>query len=243
MVTFKQFVSESIEDKGIFKAIFVIGLPGAGKSYTISKLKGTVSPAVVNTDRASEYLGRKIKRVVTSDDWELYFKDKTHRMTKLALRNYINAMLPLFIDGTSNDASQILHRMGILESLGYDIGIIFVDASLEKSMQRAKEREEKIGRVVDEDYIKFVHSQNRENAQFLKTKVGFFTKIPNDSDEIDDDVMLKAFKATQAFFTSKINNPVGRRAIDDIKEGKSKYLVPLVVSDSELDSKVAGWYK
>ena len=55
MPTFKQFISESINDKGIFKAVFVIGLPGAGKSYTVSQLRGSVSPKVVNTDIAAEF--------------------------------------------------------------------------------------------------------------------------------------------------------------------------------------------
>ena len=64
--SFKQFMSESIEDKGIFKAIFVIGIPGAGKSYTVSKMNGAVTPRVVNTDRATEYLAKKFGKMIAA---------------------------------------------------------------------------------------------------------------------------------------------------------------------------------
>lgn len=242
MITFKQFMAESINDKGIFKAIFVIGLPGAGKSYTVKRLKGPISPVVINTDKAAEYLGKKLGIKVSSETWKM-IEDKTHRMTKGSLKNYVNGMLPLFVDGTSNDASNILHRMGILESLGYDVGIVHVYADLETAKKHAKEREAKIGRVVDPEFIELVNSQSHDNASFLKSKVGFFREIKNTSDRLDDEEMLKAFKATQAFFASPVKNPVGKRAIQDIIDGKEKYLVPLVVTDEELDNKIQGWYR
>lgn len=49
-MNFSKFLTESINDKGKFKAIFIIGIPGSGKTYTISKLKGIISPRVINTD-------------------------------------------------------------------------------------------------------------------------------------------------------------------------------------------------
>jgi predicted kinase len=235
-------MSESINDKGIFKAIFIIGLPGAGKSYTVKRLKGVVSPIIVNTDKASEYLGKKLGVKVNSQNWKM-LEDKTHKMTRDSLKNYINGMLPLFIDGTSNDASNILHRMGILESLGYDVGIIHVYADIETAKRRAKERESIIGRAVDEDFIEVVNKHSRENASFLKSKVGFFKEIQNNSDRLDDSELEEAFNATQAFFSSPVKNPIGKRAIEDIKQGKEKYMVPLVVTKEELDNKVQGWYR
>jgi hypothetical protein len=241
-ITFKKFISESINDRGLFKAIFVIGLPGAGKSYTVSKLKGTASPMIVNTDRASEFLSRRNGTKITKDTWS-HFQDKTHKMTKASLENYINGMLPLFVDGTSNDVSKILHRMGILESIGYDIGVVFVHASLETAKRRAKEREEKIGRSVDEDFIEHVHFQNKENAGFLKSKVSFFKEVENDVDGINDEVLTAAFKAVQSFFLAPHQNPIGKRAIAEVLACNDKYLVPCAITKEELHEKLEGWYK
>jgi hypothetical protein len=160
------------------------------------------------------------------------------------LTNYLDGLLPLFVDGTSNDVSNILHRMGILESLGYDVGVVFVDAPLDVSIKRAKDRASKIGRHVDEDFIKDVHEQNLENANFLKGKVNFFKRIDNNGDGIlDDKEMNNAFKAVQSFFLEPLDNPVGKRTLEEMKAKKQKYISPEIIPREVLTKKIAGWYK
>lgn len=240
--TFKQFVAESINDRGIMKAVFVIGLPGAGKSYTINKIRGQVSPVVVNTDKSAEFLSKKLGVEISKDTWA-QFADKTATMTKEQLAQYINGLLPMFVDGTSNDVSNILHRIGILESLGYDVGVVFVSASIETAMKRAAERAEKIGRHVDEDFIRHVHEQNEENKEYLASKVGFFKEVVNDTDELTDAVLLQAFKKVQSFFDQPVKNPVGKRTLEKMKEEKAKYLAPTIYSMDVIKKKVEGWYR
>jgi predicted ABC-type ATPase len=242
-LTFKNFISESINDKGILKAVFIIGLPGAGKSYTVTQIRGSISPKVVNTDKAAEFLSTKWNKSINAETWHA-FKDTSHKITELMLTNYIDSMLPLFVDGTSNDVSNILHRMGILESMGYDIGMVFVDTPLEVAIKRAEARALKIGRHVDADFIKHVHEQNAENAAFLKAKVKFFRKVDNNSDSgLDNSEMDNAFKAVQSFFTEPLENPVGTRLIEEMKEKKLKYMCPEIIPKEMLAKKVQGWYK
>lgn len=242
MITFKQFVSESINDSGILKAIFVIGMPGAGKSYTITQLKGTITPKVVNSDKSSEFLSRKWGKEIKTDNW-LEYKDTTHRMTSTMLLNYVNGMLPLFIDGTSNDVSNILNRIGILESLGYDVGVVFINSSLETAKRRASKRAEEIGRHIDIDFIESVNKENKENASYLKSKVSFFKEIDNDSDYLDNKEMSKAFKAVQGFFNEPVKNPVGKRIISELSNSKTKYLIPEIISNENLEKKCEAWYR
>jgi predicted ABC-type ATPase len=243
MISFKEFLSEGINDKGIFKAIFILGIPGSGKSYTIKRLRGTVSPVVVNTDKATEYLTSKLKVSATSSTWDL-FRDTAHRMTKKQLHNYVNSMLPLFIDGTSNDASNILHRAGILESLGYDVGYVVISSDVDTAIARTKARAEKIGREVDEEFIRQVHERNAENIAYFRNKGSFFRMIDNDGDgSMDDDEFMKAFKLTQGFFASPVDNPIGKRTIQALVNSKEKYLVPSITSHQTLENKIEGWYK
>lgn len=240
--TFKQFMTESINDRGILKAIFVIGLPGAGKSYTISKIKGPVSPVIVNTDKSIEFLSKKLGIEVNKDTWH-NFADKSASMTREQLTQYVNGLLPLFVDGTSNDVSNILNRIGILESLGYDVGVVFVSASLETAMKRAVDRAKVTGRHVDEDFIKRVHEQNEENREYLANKVSFFKQVRNDTDELTDAVLMQAYKSVQAFFDSPIQNPVGKRTLEKMKEQKAKYLAPAVYDLDVIKKKVESWYR
>jgi hypothetical protein len=46
-----QELNESINDKGIFKAVFMSGSSASGKSYVISKItSGQIQPRMVNSD-------------------------------------------------------------------------------------------------------------------------------------------------------------------------------------------------
>lgn len=239
---FKEYISESINDKGRLKALFVIGLPGAGKTYTISKISGSISPRVVNTDRAAEFLASKWGKTITADSWP-EFEDKSLKITSKTLLEYINGMLPLFIDGTSNDVSNILHRVGILESLGYDVGVVFVSTDLDVALKRAKDRAEKSNRIVDEDFIRKVHSQNEDNANFLKQKTSFFITVNNNDDSLGNEEMIKAYKKSQNFFIQPLANPIGQRYIKELESSKDKYLTPNLLNKDVLAKKITGWYK
>jgi shikimate kinase len=241
-LSFKEFLSESLDDKGTFKAIFIVGIPGAGKSHTLAKLKGAISPRVVNTDRVVEYLSKKFDMPVDKKSWPL-FRDTAHRVTSATLAGYLNGVLPLFIDGTSNDVSNILSRAGILESLGYDVGMVFVGAPLEVAIARANARAEQVGRHVDAEFIKRVHDQSEENKEYFKNKFSFYKEINNVEDELTDDVLLKAFKQVQGFFSSEIQNPVGKRMREKMIEKKAKFLIPDILSKEVLNKKVESWYK
>lgn len=243
MLTFKQFIQEGINDAGIFKAIFVIGVPGAGKSYTITQLAGPITPKVITTDRATEFLGKKFKKAVSQGNWP-QFVDSAHRITASTLENYLDGALPLFIDGTSNNLSNISNRIGILKSLGYDVGIVYVKASLKTALARAEARAKKINRHVDPSFIESVFRISDENADFLKGEVSFFRQINNDSDNLDDVVLNKAYKAVQSFFKGEIFNPVGRRLKQEMMdEGLKTISQTSTLSREILKKKINGWYR
>lgn len=242
-MNFKDFINESINDKGIFKAIFIVGIPGAGKTYTTTKLQGYVSPKIVNTDIAVEYISRKIKVESTLENWKTIFSDKSKTLTKKMLTNYLDSMLPLFIDGTSSDASNILSRTGLLESLGYDVGMVFINTNLETAQNRAEERAKKIGRHVPEDFIKSVYEKSHENKEYFKSKFTFFKEINNSDGELTEAVLLDAYKKVQTFYEFDVINPIGKRNISLVKNESEKYLTPSVITKEMLSNKVEAWYR
>lgn len=241
-MSLREYIAESLNDKGILKAVFVVGIPGAGKSYTVSKLKGTVSPLVVNTDRSTEYLSKKLKLPSNDETWAI-FRDDARRMTINQLFNYLNGLLPLFVDGTSNDVSNILGRAGILESIGYDVGMVFVNTSLDTALERAEARGKAINRHVNPEFIKRVYQLSQDNKEYFKGKFDFFKEISNDPGEFDDAAILKAFKAVSSFYNEPVNNPVGKRTLEQLKQAKEKYLVPEVFDAGELKKKCTSWYR
>lgn len=242
LTTFKQFLTESVNDKGIFKAIFVVGIPGAGKTFTIKQINSSLRARVVCTDIAVEFLAKKYKKPVNTETWP-DFQDTANKLTKAGLSGYLNGVLPLFIDGTSNNISQILHRAGLLESLGYDIGMVFVSASLATAIKRAEARAKQNNRHVDADFIRRVYAEAEDNKEYFKSKFNFFKEIKNDENELSNETLLKAFRKVDDFFNSPIKNPIGVRRADEMREKNIKYLTPSIVTADTLERKVEGWYQ
>ena len=241
---FKEYLmTESINDKGILKALFVVGIPGAGKSYTLKQLNGTIQPRVVNTDRATEFLSKKFDMPSNSETWRSFFRDRTRPITSGALNNYLNSMLPLFVDGTSNDVSNILSRAGILESIGYDVGMVFINTDLDVAIDRAKKRGADINRHVDEDFIKKVHEISEENKVYFKGKFSFFREVSNNPGELDDAAIAKIFTQVSKFYAEPLDNPVGVRTLEKLKAEKEGYLVPTIFAQADLKKKADGWYR
>ena len=241
-MSFYEFLNESINDKGLFKAVFVVGPPGSGKSYTLSKLTGNIEPRIVNTDIALEYMSKKLGITASSENWKTVFRDTTKRMTSNKLFSYLDGMLPLFIDGTSNNTSNILQRACILESLGYDVAMIFVNTDIETAKKRAKDRAQKINREVDEEFIENVYKSSEVNKEFFRNKFSNFYEINNNSGELTDEVILNAYRKVQSFYSSPLSNPIGVSSIEKLKEEKQKYLTPSIISKEKLKNKISTWY-
>ena len=59
MIGFQSFVQEGVFDPGIFKAIFLAGGPGSGKSYVAGKTTGGLGLKLINSDDTLEKLLKK----------------------------------------------------------------------------------------------------------------------------------------------------------------------------------------
>lgn len=233
-------LNESINDKGIFKAVFLAGPPGSGKTYVSQKIGGGIEARVVNTDKFLEFLGKKKGIDMSSKENQRAILDDAKHLTRAQFANYLNGMLPLFIDGTSSNVNNLLRRVGLLESLGYDVAMVWVDTDLETSLQRAKSRERK----VDEEFIKKVHQASETTKSYYRNKFGKdFHTIKNNEGELTDEIIVDAFKKVNKFFTAPIDNPVGAKIVKDMKDENEKYLVPSQVKEDELNRLLSVWYK
>jgi shikimate kinase len=230
-------LNEGINDKGIFKSIFMAGTPASGKSYVISKISGGVEPRIVNSDTWTEFLH------VKAGQWDSYV-DKVKILTKDQLSLYINSMLPLWVDGTSSSPPSIFRREGILKSLGYDTGMIWVTTDLETVLVRAREREEKIGRHVDEDFIRKVYNDIQKLKPYYKNHFDYFIEVHNNDGELTDEVLNKLFKSTTGFFNAPLDNPIGQTNRDKLVKENGKYLTDLPSYDmNNIKNITAGWFK
>lgn len=228
-----ELLQESINDLGIFKAVFMAGFPGAGKTYVLTKVKsGQIEPRMVSVDRYVEFKDPNGK-----DYMAFYDRSKTVTATQLLL--YINSLLPLAVDVTSSKSTTVIRRYNILENLGYDMGMIFVNTSAETSWERIQQR----SRKVDRDSFLRYYDQIQKTKEFLKGKFPFYIEVKNDTGELTDEVVLGSYKKVSYFYESSIKNPIGQGYYNLIKSYGWKYLTPNVMPMAELKGKVADWYR
>jgi predicted kinase len=232
-------LNESVYDKGIFKAVFFGGLPGAGKSYTIKNISdGSIQPRVVNFDKYAEFLGKQLGIKDVGGYVEKTFIDRTKQMNISQLALYLNSMLPLFIDSTSNKINRAVYRDGLLRMFGYDTAMVWMNTSLETAIERIRKRD----RSVPIEFVKSVHANLEENKNYYQSHFSMFLEINNDDGELTDKVLLEAYRKVSSFFKSDVKNPIGNRN-KEAAENSSGYLVPEVYRDiNKIKSKLINWY-
>lgn len=186
-----------------------------------------------------EFLGKRGDIDISDASSWTAVEDTIHRTTQAQLGHYINGMLPLFVDSTSADAGNLLRRKGILESIGYDVGLIWVDTKLEDALARAAKRE----RAVPEEFIRKVHEEAEEARSFLTARFDWKMQISNSVGELTDAVIHQAFNASRAFFNSDVANPIGKRNIRALEAANEKYMVPTLYDQAELQHFTTAWFK
>ena len=137
MVKMMDLLTEGIHDKVIFKAIFMAGGPGSGKSFIAKNIFGIPEGGVnisieglktVNSDREFKFLLKKygfdpqfldMYPPGTFDD-EGGLRDFAKQLTQQRKLGYLNGKLGMIIDGTGSKFNKIKAEKDYLEKQGYD---------------------------------------------------------------------------------------------------------------------------
>jgi dephospho-CoA kinase len=140
-----EIIDEGPNDPSIYKAIFLAGGPGSGKSYIVGKTSlNSLGFKVINNDDAFERYLNKAGLEPTPDN--IYSKQgqelRVHakNITNKQMQSYLKGSLGLVIDGTGKDYSKITRQADKLKKMGYDVAMIFVNTDIETSLQRNQER-------------------------------------------------------------------------------------------------------
>lgn len=134
IISFKQYtqVNEGVNDPAIFKAVFLAGGPGSGKSFVVGKT--ALQPMgfkLINSDPAFEKalkqsgLSTSEEDIASAKGQEARAKAKS--LTKKQMELALSGRLGLVIDGTGKDLDKIMSQAIALRKIGYDVGMIFVN--------------------------------------------------------------------------------------------------------------------
>jgi cytidylate kinase len=202
MKSFEQILSEGLYDPAIFKAFFLAGGPGSGKSFVARNVFTGTGLKFVNSDTFFERSLRDAGMSLTLPDEEQYFRDMLRTRAKAKAENqatlYVKGRLGLVIDATGRDFNIIQSQASQLKQLGYDCYMVFVNTSLEVALERNSKRE----RVVPE-YI------TKNSWQSVQNNIGRFQNLFG----LTNFVVVDNSKSEQELVTLTMNkvNSVVRR--------------------------------
>ena len=212
MKTFTE-LQEGVYDPNIFKAIFLAGGPGSGKSYVVRRTTGGLGMKIVNSDDIYEKMLKDAGLDTTPED--IYSDEgqdiriKAKSVTKRMQGNFLDGRLGLIIDGTGKDYDKIAKQVAGLQSLGYECAMIFVNTSLDTAQERNKMRK----RTLPEKQVEVMWKGVQQNIGKFQRLFGASSMIIVDNNDAGEDVFEKVWKRIAMLIRKKVSNPTAKRWI------------------------------
>ena len=209
MITFTE-LQEGVYDPNIFKAFFLAGGPGSGKSYVVQRTTGGLGMKIVNSDDIFEKmldneLGtqdlRDIDPTVRDE-----IRDRAKALTKKRKENFLEGRLGVIIDGTGKDYDKISGQKAKLDNLGYDTYMIFVNTSLDTALERNQMRPRKL----KDSMVTLLWNQVQQNIGKFNILFKPSNFIIVDNNDAKENLMPPIIKIVKSFARKKVTNHIAQ---------------------------------
>jgi len=201
---FTKVVDEGVNDPNIFKAIFMAGSPGSGKSTVAQSLVKHTGLRFIDVDKFEDIYRKAGKEI----DYKRFY-----HLTQKQQTNYIDGRLGLLIDGSARHLGRIIKQKEELEKIGYSTAMIFVNTDLETAQDRVSRRFEVTGRQVPTELVKSRWHEVQSNLGLLQSHFGNnFIIVDNNQPSIN---LSQVDKKVRQFLNQPIYNKVARQWIDN----------------------------
>lgn len=177
-------IKEGVDDPIIFKAVFMAGGPGSGKTYKVKQigLEG-MGFKVLNSDLVYERLLRQAGLPLTPD--AIYspkgqkIRDRAKELTYKREEDWVDGRIGIVIDGTGKDYDKISKSNTWLKELGYETMMVLVNTNLET----AQERNAKRARVLPPRQVEVMWQGVQTNIGKFQTLFGMPNMVIIDNSE------------------------------------------------------------
>ena len=233
MLKLMDLLTEGVHDKGIFKAVFLAGGPGSGKSYVAKEIFGIpekfnismTGMKMINQDKEYKYL---LKKFEFDPEWLDVYPDDVFDQFSTELRpftkeladqrklGYMRGKMGMIVDGTGHKFQKVKAHKKELEAAGYDTYMVFVNTSLDVAQARNKERD----RVLPEKLLKKSWEDTRKNLGGYKSLFGGKFALVDNSQFLDAKTARHKFTNLvkdyiQQWSTEPIKNSIGQKWVQD----------------------------
>ena len=209
MKTFHE-LQEGVYDPNIFKAIFLAGGPGSGKSYVVRRTTGGLGMKIVNSDDIYEKMLKDAGLDTTPED--IYsdqgqeIRGRAKGVTSRMKGNFLEGRLGLIIDGTGKDYDKIANQVAGLKALGYETYMIFVNTSLDTAQERNLQRK----RTLATDEVTSMWNAVQQNIGKFQRLFGGLNFIVVDNNNAGEDIFEKVWKRCMTLVRKKVTNRIAK---------------------------------
>jgi len=243
---FEELLTEGVNDKSIFKAVFLAGGPGSGKDYVLDNTLAGHGLTEINSDKALEFLMDKegLDKQMPEGEKEArdFVRGRAKNITELKQRLALTGRNGLIVNGTGDDHEKVKRIKTALENLGYDTSMVMVNTDDEVSAQRNIERGQRGGRTVPEN----IRKQKWEAVQNARPELAkLFGDRYSEYDNSEDlrtaapevvkakkDEMLELYKGVKEFIAQQPASPAAEEWI--AKEMQSADRLPVPKNGAEM---------
>lgn len=226
-------IEEGPNDPHIFKAVFLAGGPGSGKSFVAGKMLSGTGLKTVNSDDIYEYLMKKKDmdmsdpEVIASPDGQATrnkAKDLTNKRQgdiTTGKGGYLEGRLGLIIDGTGKDVAKVSKASEQLKALGYDTMMLFVNTSEDVAQERNKQR----ARSIPSEMVSKMWRQVQNNLMKFQQVFGAANfHVVDNSGGLEDperkENFLEVTRAIDKFLMKAPQNRMAQQWLADNKKSK-----------------------
>ena len=217
MKSYSQILTEGVYDQGIFKAFFMAGGPGSGKSFVTNSVTSGLGMKLVNSDVHFERMLKQVNLSLSMPYSEQYFRDmirgRAKSLTNRQIDSYVEGRLGMVVDATGRDYKIIHYQVSLLKQLGYDCYMIFVNTSLDVAKERNKTR----SRQVPEFYLVKSWETVQSNMGKFQRLFGMSNFIIVDNNKSESELvtltMSKASKIVRQKMKAPIQSHIAKRWI------------------------------
>jgi len=214
----EEAINEGVYDKNIFKAFFLAGGPGSGKSWVSARTLMGQGMKVINSDDGFENYAKKVGLELKMTNMSAFqtkqknfLRTRAKRGTMSMHQHAIDGRLGMIMDSTARDTARIEAEAQSMRYLGYDTYMVFVNTTLEVALKRNELRP----RSVPEPIVINSHRQIQKNIPKLRAIFGSKNFVEVDNSVEAEDVNIKVYKEIQKLVRSKPTSPMAQAWIDN----------------------------
>jgi len=202
----RDYIYEGVYDPGIFKAFFLAGGPGSGKTFVTQSAFAGTGLKLVNSDVKFERDLRKANLSLKMPDEEKYFRDRIRQGAKefagKQMDTYLKGRLGMIVDSTARDYSTIQRQYNLLRNIGYDCYMIFVNTSLDVALERNRTRSRSIPEYIVQKSWKGVQA----NMGAFQKVFGHSKMLIVDNNKDDKELVTQTLNTASRFIRSRLRS-------------------------------------